>query len=157
MRRRDILTGVGSLATGANLTFPAPAIAQGIRQLKMDRLARRVAWVEGHPHIVDAVDLAGYRTTLGVPMLEKNELIGSMHIHRQEVRPFTDKQIELVKSFAAQAVIVIKNTRLLNELRQRTDDLSESPQQQTATADVLKVSCRRALWARKVLEIGRSR
>jgi two-component system, NtrC family, sensor kinase len=91
--------------------------------------------------------IGGYRTALGAPLLREGNVVGVIFVGRTVVQPFTDKQIELVTTFADQAVIAI----LLNELRARTDDLSESLQQQTATADVLKVISRSAFDLKSVL------
>ena len=121
---------------------PESAIGRAVVTKKLVHIpdySADAAYKNRNADAVNLVELAGARSLVIVPLLKDDELIGTISIYRQEVRPFTDNQIALVQNFASQAVIAIENARLLNELRQRTDDLAEALDRQTAASSVLQV------------------
>src|SRR6516162_7661595 len=128
-----------------SITAPLGRVVQSRKPLQIVDLTQDQTYRDGHPLTLAAVHIADIHTVAIVPMLRGDDFVGVISIYRKEVRPFTDKQIELVQNFASQTVIAIEKARLLKELRQ-------SLQQQTATADVLKIISRSAFDLRTVLQ-----
>jgi GAF domain-containing protein len=135
LRRRDPIIRFSAVNPLGRIA--ATKKLQHITDFTMER-----AYINREPGPVAMVESAGARTVLVVPMLKQKELVGVLAIYRQEVRPFTDKQVALIRSFADQAAIAIENGRLVRELRQRTTDLNDALDQQTAASQVLEVVSR---------------